>query len=94
MPVIFIWTETLQFLQQVKQKSSTLENSTLRDEIENEMMSVWWSLLKFQPADTKIWAKESALLFEMFFEIGSDGRTLNSLVLCPEFFNLNTRNNT
>ena len=54
MPVIFIWTETVQFLQQVKQKSSTLENSTLRDEIENEMMSVWWSLLKFQPADTKI----------------------------------------
>ena len=54
MSVIFIWTETLQFLQQVKQKSSTLANSTPRDEIENEMMSVRWRLLKFQPADTEI----------------------------------------
>ena len=64
------------------------------DEIENEMMSVRWRLLKFQPADIEIWAKESALLFEMIFEIGSDGRTVNSLVLFQEFFNLSTRNNT
>ena len=33
----------------------TLANSTpLADEIENEMMSVRWRLLKFQPADTEI----------------------------------------
>ena len=86
---------TLQFLQQVKQKSSTIGKFKTTDETENKMMSVRWrlALLKFQLADTKIRAKESTLLFEMFFEIGSDGRTLNSLVLCSEFFNLNTCNN-
>ena len=95
MTVIFVWTDTPIFATCTgKAEIKYIGKFNTTDEVENEMMSVRWRLFKFQPADTEIWAKESALLFEMFFEIGSDGGTLNSLVLCPEFFNLNTRNNT
>ena len=52
MPVIFVWTETIFATGKAEIKYIGKFNTT--DEFENEMMSVRWRLLKFQPADTEI----------------------------------------